>query len=206
MSANQIGRAGSTLVKIPKDWVEAYFEYGVDVTNRHLFLVGHVDETSVGNIIKGLYLMDNQNQQHDPIELRICSYGGSTDDMFALHDVTRTLKSPIHTTGMGKVMSAAILLVACGERGERWAGPNTTFMVHPPSWDSPDAKMHEHEAFARMNRSQWESWYKLMERYTAQPAKFWRRLCNKNHDVYFTADDAKEWGLIDHIWDEKDGD
>lgn len=192
--------------KISKDWVDAYFQYGVDVNNRCIFLFGDIDEESIGYVIQGLYLMDNQNDKHDPIELRICSYGGSMDDMFALHDVTRTLKSPVRIMGMGKVMSAAILIVACGEEGDRWAGPNTCFMIHPPSWDSPDAKMFEHESLVANTKKQWGRWYDLMAEYTNKDAKFWRQKCEGKSDFYFDAQQAQEWGLIDHLWDQKSGD
>lgn len=191
-------------MKISKDWVEAYFEYGVDVQNRCIFLSDDVNETSIGNVIKGLYLMEADNSEK-PIEVRIMSYGGDIFDMFGLHDVTRTLKCPVHTMGMGKVMSAAILLLACGERGQRWAGPNTGFMIHIPSMSDEDGKTHEIRSSLDFTDLMWKRWYELMEKYTNKPISHWKRLCAKNADVYFTADEALEWGLIDHMWDEKDG-
>lgn len=193
-------------MKIPKDYIEIYFEHGVDVTNRCIFLTDDVDSDTIGTVIKGLYLMENQNDKNEPIELRICSYGGLVYDMFALHDVTRTLRSPVYTMGMGKVMSAAVLLVACGEEGHRWAGANTSFMIHVLSWDSPDVKLHDHKNFLKESERLWENWYKLMAQYTKKDEAFWRKLCNKRDDIYFDAYQAQEWGVIDHIWDEKDPD
>jgi ATP-dependent Clp endopeptidase proteolytic subunit ClpP len=190
-------------MKISKDHLEIYFEYGVDVSNRCIFMTNEVDHESIGHVVKGLYMMDNQNQKHDPIELRICSYGGNVYDMFALHDVTRTLKSPVHTMGMGKVMSAAVLLVACGKQGNRWAGENTSFMIHMPSWDSEDQKLHDHRVDVKEVERLWDRWYKLMAAYTTKDSKFWRDLCNRRDDVFFDAQEAQEWGIIDHIWDEK---
>lgn len=191
-------------MKVSKDHLEIYFEYGVDIANRCIFMTDEVDADSMGTVIKGLYMMENQNNDKKPIELRICSYGGSVYDMFALHDVTRTLKSPVHTMGMGKVMSAAVLLVACGEEGNRWAGANTSFMVHVPSWDAPEQKLHDHRIDVKESERLWDIWYKLMERYTKKDIAFWRKLCNKRDDIYFDAYQAQEWGVIDHIWDEKD--
>ena len=57
-------------MKIPKDQLEAYFEYGVDIANRCIFL-GEITEVSVSKVIKGLYLMEHQNTEHKPIEIRI---------------------------------------------------------------------------------------------------------------------------------------
>lgn len=185
--------------KIPRDQLDTYFEYGVDIVNRSIFL-NEITETNVAQVIKGLYLM-NQDSNHKPIELRICSYGGDVYDMFGLHDVARTLKSPVHVYGIGKIMSAAILLIACGTKGKRWAGENTSFMVHVPSWPSPDLTLHDHKIDVEEGKRLWDNWYKLMAKYTKKDEKFWRRMCGKRVDVYFDAYKAQEWGLIDHIWD-----
>ena len=192
-------------MRISKDLVEVYFDYGVDIANRCIFMTSDVDHRSIGMVIKGLYLMENQNEKNEPIELRISSYGGDIYDMFGLHDVTRTLKSPVHTMGMGKVMSAAVLLVACGEKGQRWAGANTSFMIHVPSWEVED-NLHGHRIEVKEAERLWNQWYDLMAKYTNQPTKFWRQQCNKRDDIYFDAYTAQEWGVIDHIWDEKDPD
>lgn len=190
-------------MRVSKDHLEVYFNHGVDIANRCIFLISEVEEESINPIVKGLYLMENESNSSLPIELRICSYGGNVYDMFALHDVTRTLRCPVHTMGMGKVMSAAVLLVACGEKGNRWAGPNTTFMIHVPSWDAPDQKLHDHRIDVKEGERVWNVWYSLMAEYTSKDEAFWKRLCNKRDDVYFDAYKAQEWGIVDHIWDEK---
>ena len=192
-------------MRIPKDQLEAYFEYGVDVTNRCIFLIGEINEEVSAHVLKGLYLMENQNDKHLPIELRVSSYGGDIYDMFALHDVTRTLKCPVHTIGIGKIMSAAVLLVASGEKNYRWAGEHTSFMIHVPSWDTDNQKLHDHKISLKEGERLWSNWYKLMAKYTKRPVSFWTKLCNKRDDIYFDAYQAQEWGIIDHIWDEKEG-
>ena len=187
-------------MKIPKDQLEAYFAYGVDVANRCIFLTGDIDEEASAHVSKGLYLMENQNNRDTPIELRISSYGGDVDDMFGLHDVIRTLKCPVHTIGIGKVMSAAVLLLAAGKSGCRWACEHTSFMIHAPSWESPYQRMHDHKISLKETERMWNNWYILMAKYTKQDAAFWKRLCNKRDDVYFDAYQAQEWGLVDNIW------
>lgn len=188
--------------RIHRDWIDVYFDYGVDTKNRCIFLTQDVDEESVGNVIKGMYLMENEDSTK-PIELRIMSYGGDVYNMFALHDTTRTLRSPIHTIGLGNVQSAAVLLIACGEKGQRWAGENTTFMVHVPSWSKDYTTQHNHAIDVKESERLWERWYNLMGVYTKKPYKFWRKLCDKKTDFYFDADQALEFGLIDNIWSEK---
>jgi ATP-dependent Clp protease protease subunit len=187
------------MARISKDWVDAYFEYGVDVANRKVFLFDDVDSSSIGAVIKGLYLMETQDSTK-PIELFVGSFGGSEYEMFALYDVCRTLVSPVHTTAIGKCMSAAPLLVAAGEEGNRYATPNTFFMVHE-AWEEFGAKrMDELKHYKQMG----SKWGELMGRHSKKPAKFWLDLCRKSGDTYFNAEQALEWGLIDHIWDEKE--
>ncbi len=191
-------------MKISKDWVDAYFEYGVDVKNRCIFLTNDIDHDTVSNVLKGMYLMEHEDSTK-PIELRIMSYGGDVYHMFAVHDATKTLRSPVHTFGLGTVMSAAVLLIACGEKGQRWAGENTTFMIHVPSWHKEYTAQHHHRIEVEESERLWERWYELMGKYTKQEAKFWKRLCDKKIDVYFGAEQALEWGVVDNIWSEKEG-
>lgn len=191
------------MARITKDWVDAYFEYGVDVANRKVFLFDDVDSNSIGAVIKGLYLMEAQTSTK-PIELFVGSFGGSEYDMFALYDVCRTLISPIHTTAIGKCMSAAPLLVAAGEEGSRFATPHTFFMVHE-SWEEFGAKrVDELELDLRHYRQMGSKWGDLMQKHSKKTSKFWLGLCKKSGDTYFNAEQALEWGLIDHIWEEKE--
>lgn len=191
------------MARISKDWVDAYFEYGVDVANRKVFLFDDVDSNSIGAVIKGLYLMEAQTNTR-PIELFVGSFGGSEYDMFALYDVCRTLVSPIHTTAIGKCMSAAPLLVAGGEDGNRFATPHTFFMVHE-SWEEFGAKrVDELELDLKHYKQMGSKWGDLMGKHSKKPAKFWLDLCRKSGDTYFNAEQALAWGLIDHIWEEKE--
>lgn len=192
------------MARLNKDLLDAYFLYGVDTANRRVFLTEtEGDGLSVGHVIKGLYLMENQNEKV-PIELHIASYGGDICDMFALHDTIRTLNSPVHTTGMGKVMSAAVLVLACGEQGHRWAGENTSFMVHLPWDDWGQKNVAQIDLDIKYTKKIWDNWYSLMAKYTKQPESHWKKLCSKQGDAYFNADDALKWGVIDAIWDEKE--
>ena len=191
------------MARINKDYLDIYFNHGVDVKNRCIFLTDEIDNQSISNVIKGMYLMENEDSTK-PIELRILSYGGDIYYMYALHDATRTLRSPVHTIGLGTVMSAAVLLLACGENGQRWAGENTSFMIHVPSWESDYSSQHGHKIDVEESQRLWGRWYDLMGEYTKQPAKFWKSICDKKVDYYFDTEQALKWGVIDQIWDEKD--
>lgn len=195
------------MARISKEWVDAYFAHGVDVANRRVFLFEGVEEDSIGTVVKGLYFMDSQNKEKkEKIELFVGSFGGSEYEMFALYDVIQTLKSPIHTVAMGKCMSAAPLLVAAGCPGERWATPNTWFMVHQ-GWDEFGEKRYDDlQRDITHMKEMGKVWYALMEKHTKKNAAFWKRLCDKSGDTYFDAQQALEWGIVDSLWDEKSGD
>ena len=140
-----------------------------------------------------------------PIEVFIGSFGGSEYEMFALYDVIRTLQAPIHTTAIGKCMSAAPLLVACGQSGYRYATPNTWFMVHQSWEDFGPKRIDELRKGLSHYGSMSDRWYELMAKHTTRDAKFWKRHCETVGDHFFDAYQAQELGLIDHIWDEKEG-
>lgn len=188
------------MAKIAKETIETYFDKGVDIANRRVFLIGDIDEDSVGNIIKALYLIDAESAQ--PCELLINSPGGSITDALALYDVINTMKCPVHTFAVGMCMSAAPLLLACGEPGHRWVGENCMFMTHEGS-DDLEGKFSDLRAAVAFNMQLDAVWLKLVAQHTGKTAKFWETKSTKNHDVYFGAQEAIEWGLADHIWKEK---
>src|SRR6185436_4882626 len=161
------------------------------------------DSNSIGAVIKGLYLMESQDKTK-PIELFIGSFGGDEYEMFALYDVCRTLNSPIHTTAIGKCMSAAPLLVAAGEKGNRYATPHTFFMVHEAWDDMGIRRIDELKIDLKHYEEMGERWAELMAKHSIKDVKFWKNLCKRVGNTYFNAETALEWGLIDIIWDQKE--
>lgn len=190
------------MTRISDAKLEAALEYGVDVVGRRIFLHGDVDEETAGWAIRGMYLLADISQQ--PIELFVMSYGGSIDEAFALHDVTRTVKAPVHTVALGKCMSAAPLLLACGEPGNRWASEHTTFMIHDVKLTVPEGSPAYVNSWVAITKKQCETMDRLLAKYTKMPYKHWRRLSAGKADSYFDAEQALEWGLIDALWNEKD--
>ena len=183
------------------DELAAALDHGVDVKGRRIFLHGGVDEDTIGVAIRALYLLSDSEPK--PIELFVTSYGGDLEEAFALHDVTRTIKVPVHTTALGKCMSAAPLLVACGEKGNRYASENTQFMLHDVTIDPPAANPTFIESEVKASRALMTRYAQLLGQYTSKPASHWRRLMSGRSDRYFSAEEALDWGLIDTVWAEK---
>lgn len=190
------------MTRLTQVQIEAALEHGVDIPGRRIFLHGDVDESSIGLAIRGLYLLAGNGQA--PIDLFITSYGGEIDEAFALHDVTRTIRVPVHTVALGKCQSAAPLLVACGHPGQRWASENCEFLLHSCYTDGLEGTPAQIEAQVKAIQARSNRIDRLLSGYTNQPYRHWKRLSDRRVDTVFTAEQALEWGLIDNIWSEKD--
>ena len=187
-------------MKIDKDWVDAYFNHGVDVANRRLFL-GDIDHESVDAAIKGMYLMETADPKK-PIELFISSYGGTVYDALALYDIMQTLQCPIHTFAYGKCMSAAPLLLAAGEPGHRWVAAHVSFMHHDWS-DDLEGKGTALREGVRHSEKLGQMWTRLLADISNKTFKWWDDRGKRAADFYFSADEAIEWGLADAVWSER---
>lgn len=180
--------------------LEAALEYGIDIKGRRIFLQGDVDSDTISTAIRGMYLMADAS--HDPIDLYVASYGGDIDESFALHDVTRTIKVPVHTVALGMCQSAAPFLVACGAKGQRYASENVQFMMHTASMEL-DGTMSNLQGTVEAVKRRCERMDRLLAKYTKMPYRHWAKFSKASTDHYFGADQALEWGLIDIIWSEK---
>lgn len=189
-------------LQFDSEWVNAYFDKGVDVINRRVFL-GDIEENTIDYVIKGMYLMET-NDSKKPIELFISSYGGSIYDAIALYDIMGTISCPIHTFAYGKCMSAAPLLLAAGEPGQRWVAPHTFFMHHDGA-DEIEGKTTAMEAAFKHLKQLDKCWTELLTKHSTKTFKWWNDRATRSGDFYFTAQDAIEWGLADNEWDERDG-
>jgi ATP-dependent Clp protease protease subunit len=185
--------------RIEENWVEQYFGVGVDVFNRRLF-VGDITEASVDRAVKGLFLMQEESKD-DPVELFINSNGGDVYECLALYDTMRLVTCPVHTFGYGKIFSAAPLILSAGEKGHRWISESAFVMFH--TWSAVfEGTSYMLKADVKQAQVQDKIWTERFEAHTRKTAKFWTGLANRNHDVYFDADTAVEYGIVDHIWKE----
>ena len=102
---------------------------------RIIGLFSDVTDEKIAELIHAIIYLDEVNaitKESKPIEFYISTYGGSADDMFGMYDVMRVIRerTEIHTIGLGKVMSAGVLLLASGTKGKRAIGKNCRVMVH----------------------------------------------------------------------------
>ena len=179
---------------------------------RAVSLFGNLDDEQMNEVCQGLlYLKHTCNEPLDieelegelapkPINFYISTWGGDALSMFAIYDLMRMMREecPIHTFGIGKVMSAGVLLLASGTKGERRIGKNTRIMMHSVRGN------HYGNIHSLQNEMDETLWIQkqlldaLVEETTLTKRKI-NDILNKKVDVYLSAEDAIAMGIADII-------
>lgn len=183
---------------IPKKKIaELIAEADPQPLGRVLYLTGEVSEESIATTISEIVSCVNQNKI-DPITLIINTSGGSVDDMFALYDIMKFIPCPIHTVGLGKVMSAGVLLLASGHKGNRMLGKHARVMIHPMSDELTGDVFQIANELKESQKSQ-----KMMEEALMTETKITPRqievFMRAGHDSFLTPEDALKMGIVDKI-------
>jgi ATP-dependent Clp protease protease subunit len=144
--------------------------------------------------------LDKTGEKQKPVEFYISTYGGNSDDMFALYDIMRQVRetTEIHTVGMGKVMSAGVLILAAGTKGQRKIGKYCRVMIHSViggSHGSLPNLANEMEAIQQIQKDYINA---LVEETTMTKEKL-KELLEKKVNVYLSAEEAVELGIADII-------
>ena len=147
-----------------------------------------------------LNLLENDEEKRRPVEFYISTYGGNADDMFALYDIMRQVKkdTEIHTIGMGKVMSAGVLLLAAGTKGQRKIGKYCRVMIHSVvggSHGSLPNLANEMEAIQQIQKDYSEA----LIAETNMSSKQLKELLERKVNVYLSAQEAVDLGIADII-------
>ena len=137
---------------------------------------------------------------YEPFDFYVSSHGGSAVEMFSLYDVMRQIRQtmPIHTIGLGKVMSAGTLLLASGTKGERRIGRFCRVMIH-----GVISGQHGHLAdieneFDEAKMTQ-KMYIEALAEETNMTERYIRNLIKKKSNVYLSAQEAVDLGLADII-------
>jgi ATP-dependent Clp protease protease subunit len=171
---------------------------------RIIGLFSDVAEDKIAEIVHALLYLNEVNKNdpdaHKPIEFYLSTYGGSSDDMFALYDVMRQVMqtSEIHTIGMGKVMSAGVLLLAAGTKGKRQIGKHCRVMIHSAmagSHGSLPNLVNELEALKRIQ----EDYVEALATETKMTQEEIKNMLERKVNVYLSAEEAVELGIADII-------
>tara|TARA_R100000664_G_scaffold23400_2_gene33013 strand:- start:47 stop:727 length:681 start_codon:yes stop_codon:yes gene_type:complete len=135
-----------------------------------------------------------------PIRMLVSTQGGSAHEMFAIHDAMSLVKKDceIETIGMGKVMSAGVLILASGTKGSRKIGRNCRVMIHPVAGGAVgDLQDIEND----IQEIKWlqKQYIKCLAEETNLTEKKIRAIMKKKVNYYFNAEEAIKMGIADEI-------
>ena len=184
---------------------------GLDVPDEEMRVVGlygDIDERKSRETLSGLLVLHHSGKIEEeggeatwePMEFIISTYGGSADDMFALYDVMRLIQQDceIHTFGLGKVMSAGVLLLAAGTKGKRKIGANCRVMIHSVVGGNHGA-LHNLENEMEEIRNSQETYMAALCSETNLTKRTLAGLLKRKVNVYLSASEAVEYGIADII-------
>jgi len=165
-----------------------------------------INEEKVAEVIHAmLYLnelnkIEKKDEDRRPIDFYLSTYGGSADDMFALYDIMRTIRqdSQIHTLGLGKVMSAGVLLLAAGTKGHRRIAKNCRVMVHSVAAGNHGNLQdltNELEAISDLQKM----YISCLVAETNMTERDIKEMLDRNVNVYLSAEEAVKLGIADII-------
>ena len=167
------------------------------MSKRTIYLNGEINDEAALSIITQLHYLEDNSQE--PITLVINSPGGSISDGMAIHDTMNYIKCDVSTICVGMAASMGSFLLASGTKGKRFALPNSEILIHQPliggqgiSGQATAIKIHA-DHIVRIR----EKMNTLLSQYTGQPLDVITR--DTERDNYMTAQQAKEYGLIDDI-------
>ena len=173
---------------------------------RVVGLYTDITEEKVAEITQALLYLNEANRlkedekEKKPIDFYISTYGGNADDMFALYDIMKQVEkeTEIHTIGMGKVMSAGVLLLAGGTSGHRKIGRNCRVMLHSvSSGNHGDLQnlVNEVEAIQELQ----EMYINCLAQETKMTKSQVKKMLERKVNVYLSAEQAVEYGIADKV-------
>lgn len=165
--------------------------------DRIIFLSGDINEQLIANIIVQLISMANQDK-FKPIYLIVSTYGGYADEMFSLYDTIKFLPCPVRTIGMGKIMSAGVLLLASGEHGYREIGRSSRIMIHPIS-QMIEGNVFEIQAEYAETQRQQNLMIDLLVKETTMNKDQVKKLMKTGHNNYLSPTEAVKLGIVDRL-------
>ena len=164
--------------------------------NRIIFLGSEVRDENANAICAQLLLLNAEEPDKD-IYLYINSPGGSVDSGMAIYDTMNWISNDVATVGMGLAASMGQFLLCAGTKGKRYALPNSRIMMHQPSGGlggtASDIRIQAEQSLhikATMQR--------LIAEHTGQTLD--QIESDSDRDRWFTAEQAKDYGLIDHVF------
>lgn len=161
---------------------------------RTVLVAGGVDDKLAEKVIAQLLILEADS--HDPIRVIVTSQGGHVDSGFAIHDMLRFVESPVVTIGAGWVASIAVPILFGATKENRYALPNTRFLLHQPSGgaggQASDISIEAEEILkvrARLNA--------LIANETGQTVE--KVELDSDRNFWMDAEEARTYGLVSRV-------
>ena len=178
----------------------AYDIYSRLLKDRIIFLADPIIDPVANSIIAQMLFLASKDPQKD-IQLYINTPGGSVTAGMAIYDTMQYVKPDISTVCIGLAASMGATLLAAGQKGKRFALPNSQVLLHQVA-GGVIGQAVEIEITAKQIIRIKEKLNKILAKHTGQPlAKIEK---DTDRDFYLSADEAKEYGLIDQVIKPKD--
>lgn len=171
------------------------FDYGVDFQRRVINLTGEINEEMFNLIDAALSEMEAESKS--TITVKINSPGGEVYQAMAIVGRLRQSKCNIVTVGYGTVMSAATLVLACGDK--RKISQYSFFMHHEMGYELGETRHSEAKAYVAQADKEEKVWAKWMSEFTKKTQDFWLKN-GSGVDAYFSAEQLLDLGVVDELF------
>jgi len=174
----------------------AYDIYSRLLLERIIFLGNPIIDSVANSVIAQLLFLASKDPKKD-IQLYINSPGGILTSALAIYDTMQYIKCPVSTVCIGSAASGAAVLLAAGTKGKRYSLPNGQILLHQVAVSGVSGEAIEVEIAAKQIIKLKEKVNKILAKHTGQPLEKVER--DTDRDFYLSADEAKEYGLIDVV-------
>jgi len=173
----------------------SYDIYSRLLKERVIFMVGPVNDQTANLVVAQLLFLESENPDKD-ISLYINSPGGSVSAGMSIFDTMNFIKPDVSTLCIGMAASMGAFLLSAGANGKRYSLPNSKIMIHQPLGGT-QGQATEIEIHAREILKTREQLNRILADRTGQPLDKIQR--DTERDYYLSADEAKEYGLVDQV-------
>lgn len=178
-----------------KDNEKVYDLYSRLLKDRIIFIKGFFDQDMANSVVAQLLFLEADSNEKD-IFMYINSPGGYVSTAYAIYDTMQYVSPDIVTIGFGTVMSAGSFILAAGTKGKRCALPNTEIMIHELSGGT-HGRATDMEVDLKQHLRIRDKMAQHYSEMTGQTLKKIKK--DMERDFYMTAEQAKEYGLIDDV-------
>ena len=178
----------------------SYDIYSRLLKDRIIFLGTQIDDATANTIIAQLLFLEASDPDKD-VYVYINSPGGSVSSTIAIYDTIQYIRSDVSTICVGMAASGAALILASGTKGKRFALPNSRIMVHQPLGGA-QGQVTDIEIQTKELKRIKNTINQILTHHTGQPFKKIER--DTDRDFYLTAQEAKEYGIVDDVIKSRD--